>query len=202
MTFQPLDLQTYIAKRLDQELNFDKSSELDQCLYIRDKLAQPLGYQQIYQGQKEGELARYGRSESATASARVISEHRSKSCTLPVVDIIHDSGLTLTVRQNFYNWKLSVVSPKHLSEHLSEHLFDGLCHTTPPVDPEYTGNPLNPVYFEGFPSDKIYGYFSQDRSRFSLELWQLDGIQIALFLIMRELGLRPALIWSSRKKET
>jgi hypothetical protein len=108
-----------------------------------------------------------------------------------------DLGLRLILRDNFYNYKLSVVSYTPLDVD-----FTGLCHTTPPPDPDYTGDPLNPVYFEGFPAELIFGYYApSDRRKFSLEIWgRQSKLWTVVFLIMRARGaLRPA-EWATRKQ--
>ncbi|MGH6876113.1 MAG: hypothetical protein ACREHV_01910, partial [Rhizomicrobium sp.] len=87
--------------------------------------------------------------------ADVVSTHTSKSICLPVYDLKReDLGLRFIMRNNFYNWKLSVISKKPI---ICD--FTGLFHTTPPVEPDYTGNPLADVYFEGFPKSLVFGYY-------------------------------------------
>lgn len=127
--------------------------------------------------------------------AKVISSHYSKSISLPVVEYSRpDLGLRMIVRNNFYNWKLSVISELPIDAD-----FDGLFHTTPPTDPEYTGEPLASCYFEGFPSSLVFGYYSQDKQRFSAEIGSDEQLWTVMFLIMRSLGAAKPFKWSEKK---
>jgi hypothetical protein len=124
----------------------------------------------------------------------VIATHRSKSITLPVVEFtLGKSDAILTLRNNFYDWKLSVKSERVINAN-----FGSLFHTTPPTDPGYTGNELSPVYFEGFPEDRIYGYYCQDRREWSACIHDNYDLCTTLFLIMEQLGLTKQRVWSTR----
>ena len=105
-----------------------------------------------------------------------------------------DIGLTIVVRNNFYNWKMSVESERPI---LAD--FGGLFHVTPPVERDYTGNPLAAVYFEGFPENRIHPYYTEgDRRRWSAEIGGDEGLWTAVFLIMRSIGAMGAAVWSRR----
>lgn len=134
--------------------------------------------------------------EDVAGVPAVISTHRSKSIVLPVVELSRpDLGLRMVVRENFYNWKLSVVSERPV-----EADFSGLFHTTPPVDPSYTGDPLSPVYFEGFPEDLVFGYYGTgDKRRWSAEVHGDCRLYTAVFLVMRSLGAVRPLEWHTRE---
>lgn len=126
---------------------------------------------------------------------RVISTHRSKSISLPVVEVSRpDLGLRMIVRNNFYNWKLSVISEKPI-----EVDFSGLFYTTPPLDPAYTGNHLADCYFEGFPKDRIFGYYSKNNRKFSAEIGNDEELCTTVFLIMRYLGAVKPFEWHTSK---
>lgn len=126
----------------------------------------------------------------------VISYHRSKSVRLPVFSIERpDIGLQLVLRNNFYNWKLSVISETPI-----EADFSGLFYTTSPVEPSYTGNHLLPVYFEGFPRNLIFGYYAEsDKKRWSAEVSGDHDLWMTLFLIMRSLGHIKAFRWHTQE---
>lgn len=124
---------------------------------------------------------------------KVISTHHSKSIVLPVVEYNRkDLGLRMIVRDNFYNWKLSVISEKPI-----EIDFSSIFYTTPPVDPDYTGNPLRSVYFEGFPNDLIFGYYSENKSRWSAEIHGDHNLYMVVFLIMQSFGVIKPLVWAT-----
>jgi len=122
----------------------------------------------------------------------VISTHRSKSIELPVYELSRpDLGIRFILRNNFYNWKLSVLSEMPIIAD-----FSGLFHTTPPVEPKYTGNELSPVYFEGFPDDLIFGYYeSSDKLRWSAEIQGDHNLYTAIFLTMRAIGAVKPFVW-------
>lgn len=136
-------------------------------------------------------------SEAHRGLVEVVATHTSKSVLLPVYNMERrDLGLRLILRDNFYNYKLSVISEAPLDVD-----FTGLCHTTPPPDPDYTGDPLHPVYFEGFPEELIFGYYApSDRRKFSLEIWGGQRkLWTVVFLIMRARGALRPFEWGTRK---
>jgi hypothetical protein len=125
--------------------------------------------------------------------ACVISTHRSKSITLPVYNLQHPTlNLQLILRNNFYDWKMSVISQTPIVAD-----FSGLFYTTPPLDPKYTGDSLSPVYFEGFPSDLVFPYYSQtDGTQWSAEISTDQELWTSVFLIMRSLEAVKPLEWA------
>jgi len=127
----------------------------------------------------------------------VISTHCSKSIILPVYEMCRkDLGLKLILRNNFYNWKLSVISDNPIQAD-----FTGLFITSPPTDEEYTGNKLHPVYFEGFPQDLIFGYYdTSDKKRWSAEICDDYNLTIVVFLIMRSLGVIKPCVYTTREE--
>lgn len=133
--------------------------------------------------------------DSKDTIAYVISTHRSKSITLPVVSYERpDLGLQFVLRNNFYNWKLSVLS----NEPINDPLFPWLFFTEPPVEPGYTGNPLADCYFEGFPKDLIFDYQCKDYWRWSAEISSLPWLQVTLMLCMKAVGAIQAPRWRTK----
>ena len=131
----------------------------------------------------------------------VVATHRSKSIILPVYDLQRpDLGLRLVMRNNFYNWKLSVISEKPIVAD-----FSGLFHTTPPIEPDYTGDPLSSVYFEGFPRDLIFSYYEpSDKKKWSAEIGGDYSLYTTIFLMLRSMGVVRAFEWhteESHRKE-
>jgi hypothetical protein len=147
-----------------------KGASTEQMMFIRDTLAYALSRGLFYEDR---------------VIPQVISTHRSKSVDLPVAELSRpDLGLTIVVRNNFYNWKLSVETAAPLACD-----FTGLFITSPPVEPDYTGDHLHPVYFEGFPRERIHGYYdTSDRMKWSAEIGGDYGLMTTIFLIMRALG--------------
>lgn len=85
----------------------------------------------------------------------VISTHRSKSISLPVVQVTTPYGVRITMRDNFHDIKVSIESPKPVTENLF-----GLAAGADSY--------LRPVYFEGFPSEFIFEPFVPGATKFSL----------------------------------
>ena len=88
----------------------------------------------------------------------VISTHCSKSVTLPVYRILYEKKgkkLELTMRDNFYDWNVSVDSDFSLEGLFSKEL--GL------FDTESTSG----CYYQGFPSDKIHGCYMANANHFT-----------------------------------
>jgi len=140
----------------------------------------------------KGILSRGLEYERARNILTVISEHTSKSVRLPVYNFDRsDIGLRVIARNNFYDWKISVISDSPINAD-----FSGLFHTTYPLDPKYTGNPLTSVYFEGFPEELIFGYYEGNHSKFSAEIGSDEDLYTTLFLIMRALGQIQPFKWS------
>lgn len=176
-------LQEWFSAKLDQDKDLIYLPAMkDQVMFVRDCLARIASAGLSYERSKE--------------VAFVVSEHRSKSVALPVYSLERpDIGLRFVLRDNFHDWKLSVISEMPV-----EADFTGLFHTTPPVEPDYTGNPLAWVYFEGFPRDLVFGYYAEgDKRRWSAAIGSREGLWTAMFLIMRSQGhIRPAR-WHTRE---
>jgi hypothetical protein len=174
-------LQNWISAQIVDDKMRWKGPFGAQMAFIRDSIVPLMGAGLIYHESKE--------------IADVISTHMSKSIVLPVVEVTRkDLGIRFTMRENFYNWKLSVLSEKPVEAN-----FDGLFHTTPPIDKDYTGDPLASVYFEGFPKDRIYRYYEEDRRKFSAEIWGDRPMWTAVFLIMRSAGVIKPNVWHTKE---
>lgn len=174
-------LQKWISAQIVDDEMLWKGAFGNQMSFIRDRLVPLMGAGLIYHEKQE--------------IADVISTHTSKSIALPVVEVVRDDlGLRFTMRENFFNWKLSVLSEKPI-----EADFTGLFHTTPPIDKSYTGDPLAGVYFEGFPKDRIYRYYEDDKRKFSAEIWGDQPMWTAVLLIMRSVGAIKPFMWHTRE---
>ena len=171
-----VELQKWFNEnRVDDKMLWKKASE-NQIMFVRDKLAW------LVMSEKD---------------VYVISEHTSKSILLPVYSLTYkEKGLNIILRDNFYNWKMSVncSTPIELD-------FKGLFHTTSPIDTDYTGNPLNPIYFEGFKEEWVYGYYDEsDKKTWSAEIYNKYRLWTVLFLILRCVGKVKPFVWGTRDK--
>jgi len=158
-----------------------KEASGSQVMFVRDQLSYLVASGLVY--------------EEARDICRVISTHTSKSVKLPVYQLSRpDLGLRLILRGNFHDWKLSVISEKPITAD-----FAGLFHTTPPVEPDYTGNELAGVYFEGFPRELVFGYYeASDKLRWSAAIGGQFALWTTVFLIMRASGALGPKEWTTR----
>lgn len=127
------------------------------------------GDQLLWKGAAAEQFARFKelRETITEASGRhvsdnVISTHTSKSIKLPVVEFtIPATGLTLTMRDNFYDVKVSVKSLKPIEDRGFGKLFDKKIA-------------VHPTVCEGFPYGKIYGSYDANPSQFTVSVSQDD----------------------------
>ncbi len=125
---------------------------------------------------------------------QVISEHRSKSIVLPVY-VLERGDLKIILRYNFYNWKMSVICNRKIDAD-----FGGLFHTTPPIEPDYTGNELASVYFEGFPEDLCFDYYeSTDKKVWSAEISNDQMLWTTMYLILKAIGYIEPMTWHTKE---
>lgn len=115
----------------------------NQIVFVRDKIA--------------GILAKtYEEYQAVQAGMKVISTHVSKSVRLPVFRVELVEGTAFTMRYNFYDWKVSVESPRDVEADFmglfnqSEHAHETCC--------------------EGFPKGLVYGPYAENKRRFTIEL--------------------------------
>ena len=106
----------------------------------------------------------------------VISHHYSKSVKFPVYQITReDRGIEFVLRDNLYDWKISVKSEK-------------------PLDFDFMGifdskQVISDIYCEGFPKDKIYGSYEQNHSQFTVEIGSDYNVYVFFFLLRNYLGI-------------
>jgi hypothetical protein len=133
--------------------------------------------------------------KSERKQVQVISEHMSKSILLPVY-LLERGDLQIILRYNFYNWKMSVICNRKIDAN-----FDGLFHTTPPIEPDYTGNELASVYFEGFPKDLIFDYYEEtDKKVWSAQCHNEQILWTTVYLILKAVGYVSPTEWTTKEK--
>lgn len=145
---------------------------IEQVSFVRDDLASLVGTGLPW--------------ESVRDMPRVVGEHRSKSTSLPVYSLTR-GDLRFVLRDNFHDWKLSVISSRPVISDALPYLFEA----DAPRDPDYTGNDLHPLYFEGFPGDLIFGRYAANKYKFSACIGGRYAVWATVFEVMRALGLIP-----------
>lgn len=183
-------LQAWYDKWLEEHKNTDliyvSRSEhgpyLKQVHFIRDNIARLLWADVYYYDMPREPAPR----TDCVETAWVIGEHRSKSVRLPVYSIERpDKGIRLVLRDNYHDWKLSVISETSIQSDLFPYLFK----TEPPPDPDYTGYDLSACYFEGFPEELVFGYYAQNPSKWSASLGSDEGLWTVTLVIAKALGI-------------
>lgn len=136
-----------------------------------------LGKQLCFVRDEINPLLRSSYKEWVENEPLVISTHRSKSVLLPVYQIkLEKYGIEMILRNNFYDWKVSIKSEKTLSFDFMG-LFD-------------TKKEINAVYCEGFPKDKVYGSFEKNSSQFTIEIDSNYELYTFFFLLKNYLGIK------------
>lgn len=95
----------------------------------------------------------------------VISEHRSKSITLPVYGFTMRNGIKVICRDNFYDWKVSIQLPKRPE-------YGDIAVPRDLVTDGYRKDISN-CYFEGFKKEWVFPAFNPDDAKqlsFSVEV--------------------------------
>lgn len=120
----------------------------------------------------------------------VISTHTSKSVLLPVVELTTPNGIVFTLRENFFNYKVSVNSPFAVEVDFFD-LFD-------PTE--------QPKFFEGFPGDgynatpgegpsRVYGPYADNNKQFSVELHMEWEVFLFVWVIARTTAAQQSVRW-------
>ena len=130
----------------------------EQIIFVRDVLERLL----------------FGRLRGPLEPTRVISTHVSKSVKLPVCYMKLAGGLTLVMRNNFYDWKISVESPIPIEGVDFDGLFD-------PHDVEC----INPVFCEGMPKDLVFECSGRNKKQFTVKLGNDYQAYTFLWLLQR-----------------
>lgn len=88
----------------------------------------------------------------------VISTHMSKSIILPVYNFVWN-GWEFMLRENFYDWKISVIAPEKYKD--IEIDFMNIFNQ----EQDYSIH-----YFEGFNSEWVYESYKKNKQKFSFEI--------------------------------
>jgi len=96
---------------------------------------------------------------STGATVTVVSSHTSKSIKLPVVLLSYPGGCAIQIRDNFYNYKVTVWSPHH--------------DVSLPAGIDGASK-ISECYCEGFPRGTVLTSHAKDRRRFTAEVTDPD----------------------------
>jgi hypothetical protein len=138
---EPVDLQKWAIENEPSKEMYYYEGYWDQIIFIRNIITYLI----------------FDTSDEAERSRSVVSTHVSKSIKLPVYQFeAKKLGLTLTLRYNFSDWKVSVSSHIPITCDFMS-LFDG--------SQEWSTH-----YCEGFGADRIYKSFNENNKEFTVEL--------------------------------
>lgn len=158
----PVDLLTWIRTNAPKEDMIYKSGWSNQVVFVRDRINQ---------------LFATSYEDWQANPVMVINTHRSKSISLPVYEIrLVKYGVRMIIRNNFYDWKVSVISEKDIDTD-----FMGLFKQ----DEE-----IHSVYCEGFEEDQVFGPYSKDKKQFTFEICGEHHIYTFMFLLNNYLKTR------------
>jgi len=100
----------------------------------------------------------------------VINTHTSKSIKLPVYKInLKKYKLSMIIRNNFYDWKVSVVSEQEIDVDFME-LFE-------------EDKTINPIYCEGFSKEQVFKSYKDDKKRFTIEIHDKNRVFTFMYLL-------------------
>lgn len=117
----------------------------------------------------------YDEFEAIRETIQVVSTHVSKSIRLPVFHVtLEKFGLELILRQNIYEWKVSVVSKKEIQ-----------CDFGDLVNPM---GDIDPIYCEGFEQDWVYPSYETNQQTFTVEIGSEYKLYTFLWLIKNKLS--------------
>lgn len=119
-------------------------------------------------------------------TADVIGTHHSKSVELPVYEIARpDLGLRFVLRDNFYDWNVSVISEKPIETDLRGFVLD--FDKDSARDKWWASGTWGYCFFQGFPEDCCFGPYALDKRKFSTYMNSDHMVHTFVWLIMRDL---------------
>jgi len=118
----------------------------EQIVFVRDRITEALA-------------SSFEELKEIMGKIQVISTHTSKSVLLPVFRVELADGTFFILRYNFYNWKVSVSSPRDIEVDFLD-LFD----------PRDEAN-IKDYYCEGFPKELVYGPYAKNKRQFTIEIY-------------------------------
>lgn len=102
----------------------------------------------------------------------VVNTHRSKSICLPVCQI-NLEHIKIIVRNNFYDWKISVDSNKDIKTDFLG-LFD-------------YKEKVNSIYCEGFKEEQVFDCYENNKKQFTLQLNNSHEVYMFMYILKNHL---------------
>lgn len=151
----PIDATTWIRVNSPSDNMIYKQGFSDQVCFVRDTI----------------NYLFYDNYEELKANpVLVINTHTSKSIKLPVYKInLKKYNLSMIIRNNFHNWKVSVISEKEINADFMS-LFD---------ETEI----INSIYCEGFKEDQVFECFKDNKKRFTIEIGDRNRLFTFMYLL-------------------
>jgi len=156
---EPMTMLEYGRSVKMKEDDYGYKAWLGQLLFLRDDLPH------IWCKTEQEHIAC-----ARSGGANLIGTHCSKSIFLPVAEIVHPSGkVVCVIRGNFHNWMVSVEASSDVTGKF-ERLFN-------------TSHRTSSCYCEGFPPDRVYGSYEENRRRFTVCLYSMYNVTTFFFLL-------------------
>jgi len=162
----PVPLVYWLKENKPAKEMFWYNNFWNQVVFVRDELPKTLV--------PKNKFEQYDR---VSKDIHVISDHTSKSILLPVYELNHyDAELKLIMRNNFYDWKVSVTSTRPIKANFGN-IFD-------------PKQPVPSVYCQGFLDSWIFGPYAENPKQFTVEIKDRNELFICLWLIGQALKLQ------------
>ena len=141
-----------------------KNSAINQAIFVRDDICMNL----------------------LRVPSFIVSSHRSKSIDLPVYGFLMRNGIKVIMRNNFYNWVVTVEAPASLPEN------------TLPM--EIFINKGNVNWAEGFHDRWIHGPYKPNKrmKKFTVELRSKYDVYLMMFMLKNAL---PNIVFKDEKRD-
>lgn len=140
-----IQLQQWFKDHIPNNDMLWKTSMTKQIIFVRDQLPHAFP---LYQADDLKNLR---------VATFVISTHISKSIVLPVYFMVWN-GFNFIMRDNFYDWKVSVASPNHIDIDFEKYQL---------FNPKER---IHHVYCEGFAQEWIYGPYDKNSGKFTISI--------------------------------
>lgn len=138
----PIDATTWIRVNEPDEKLIYKDGQCKQVCMVRDNIMYGIFYEGKYERQKYDKF-----------QPLVIGTHFSKSVLLPVMMMnLGEYGVKIILRNNFYDWNMSVVSDKELNFDFMDTFSDEGTYCC----------------CQGFPEKYIFGKYEENKKNFTV----------------------------------